>query len=110
MNLFELNKYPNLKKALRFYIDHEGDSEKEGHIPLFVYFFKQMYNEHDIDLDALFDWSEEISEDFWSWGHNSRWAHTGSMWIEDHLDECIELALDLANQYGDLVIPEEKGE
>ena len=102
MSLFDLNNYPNLKKALRDYIDNEGDSEQKGHIPKFVYFFKKMYMLHGIDLDALFDWPEDIAEDFWTWGSNSRWAHTGSMWIEDHLEECIELALELAEQYGDL--------
>jgi len=102
MSMFDLNYYPNLKKALRSYIDNEGKSEQSGHIPKFVYFFKKMCNEKGLDPDEIFEWPEDIAEDFWTWGHNSRWAHTGSVWIEDHLEECIQLAIELAEQYGDI--------
>lgn len=98
----DLDKFTVLKKAIEHFKETGGRSEEDGCIPHFVYFFKQMHFRFGQDPDEMFNWDKETSEDFWSWGHNSRWAHTACMWIEDHLEECIEKAIELAKEYGDL--------
>lgn len=98
----DLDKFPVLKKAIEHFKETGGMSEEPDCIPHFVYFFKQKIYRFDLDPDLVFEWDSETAEDFWSWGHNSRWAHTACMWIEDHLEECIEEAIELAKKYGDL--------
>lgn len=98
----DLDKFPVLKKAVEHFKETGGRSEEDGCIPNFVYFFKQMNFRFDQDPDEMFGWDSETKEDFWSWGHNSRWAHTACMWIDDNFEECIEKAIELAKEYGDL--------
>lgn len=98
----DLDKFPVLKKAIEHFKETGGKSEEPGCIPNFVYFFKKMHFKFDQDPDEMFGWDSETADDFWSWGSNSRWANTASMWIEDHLEECIEIAIELAKEFGDL--------
>lgn len=97
-----LKAYPVLEKAVNYFMTSEGQSEESGCIPHLVYFFKQKYLDNGIDPDEMFGWDEETSEDFWSWGGNSRWSNTVTCYILSKFSKCIDIALDLADNYGDL--------
>lgn len=101
-NIEDLKEYPQLYGAVCRFIESGGKSEQDGHIPNFVYYFKKLYKDHGVDPDEMFEWDKDTSEDFWTWGWNSRWAHTAWCWIQDNLDECIQTARDYAEIYGDI--------
>lgn len=98
----QLKNFPVLNKAIQSFIKNKGESEEQGCIPHYTYFFKQKYLNNGIDPDEMFGWSEQISEDFWSWGSNSRWANTVTCHIHSKFKHCVDIAIDLAEQYGDL--------
>lgn len=102
-NIEDLKKYPHLYGAVWRFVVSGGKSEEVGHIPDFVYFFKKLYTDYGIEPDEMFDWDTDTSEDFGSWGSNSRWSNTAWCWIQEHLDECIQTAIDYAEMYGDIL-------
>lgn len=97
-----LKAYPVLEQAVNYFIEHKGESEESGCIPRYTYFFKQKYLDNNVDPDEMFGWDEKTSEDFWSWGSNSRWSNTATCYILSEFSKCIDIALDLADEYGDL--------
>ena len=104
----KLNEYPNLKKYVESFIKNNGDSEDSECIPHFVYWFKMQCINNDLNEDSVFCWDEDYSEDFYSWGHNSRWANTAWNYILNNFALCVEIALDLAKEHGDLNLGESK--
>lgn len=98
----KLNKFPNLYFAIESFIRNKGCSEEYGCIPHFTWFFKQKYLKYNIDPDDMFKWSKGISQDFWSWGSNSRWAHVATSYIHSRFNTCVNIAIELAEEYVDL--------
>ena len=94
----ELDKYPHLKSYVESY--KKGECEP-SQISSLAYFFKRMCHDHDLDEQELFGWDDEIAEDFYSWGHNSRWANTFEWFLAENLDFCIDIAIELVKEYGD---------
>ena len=97
-----LKAYPVLEKAVNYFMTSKGQSEESGCIPHFVYFFKQKCLDNNVNPDEMFGWDEETSEDFLSWGSNSRWTNTVTCYILSKFSECVDIALDVADNYGDL--------
>lgn len=97
-----LKAYPVLEKAVNHFMTSKGESEEPGCIAHFVYFFKQKYLDNGVNPDDMFGWDEQTSEDFWSWGSNSRWSNTVTCYILSEFSRCVDIALDLADEYGDL--------
>ena len=98
--LDKLNKYPNLTKAVKHYEDTDGDSEHEGYLPNLIVWIRQVLP-IDIDPAEYFEMDDETAEDFYSWGHNSRWNHTFRDWLDSGFEFCVEKCIDLAEEYGD---------
>ena len=80
-----LHDYPVLEKAVEDFIKNDGCSPEKGHITDLTYYIKVLDIEK-VDIVNLFGWdkidlAEEddecytLADDFYSWGHNSRYAN-----------------------------------
>ena len=103
----QLENYPNLKKYVEHYAKTNGKPEKEECISNLVYYFKLQCFNNDLDEEKTFNWNNETSEDFYSWGHNSRWAHTFDNYLRYNFQDAIEIGINLAKEYGDIDIDKE---
>ena len=95
--LEKLKDYPNLKRYAS-YFEKNKDSEEAGFLPYIVIWFRDLFKEADIGdelVPILFEMDDEVAEDFWSWGHNSRYSNVFSWWILDDLDFAIDVALQI---------------
>lgn len=93
-----LDKYPYLKSYVESY--KRGEC-KAGCITDLTYFFKKFCINYDLDEAELFGWDEDMAEDFNSWGHNSRWANVFEPFLAENLDDCLNIAVVLVEEYGD---------
>jgi len=98
--LDELDKYPHLTEAVKHYEDTDGDSEHKGCLPNLIVWIRQVLP-LDIDPAEYFEMDDETAEDFYSWGHNSRWNHTFRDVLESDFEFCVRKCIDLAKEYGD---------
>lgn len=110
-----LKQYPKLEAAINEYIELNGRSRTPGHLSDFIYWLRckiEKYfdgdpghitcwpNAESIECEGLeneVDWDE----DFWSWGHNSRWANTFTLWVDENFNDMVNSAIELAEEYGD---------
>lgn len=116
MNKFELTKeqtqaltaYPNLNKYVNSFIKNNGYPEVKGCVSNLVYFFKLMCINNNLNEETLFNWDKEIAEDFYTWGSNSRWANTFACCLDAYFNKYIDIAINLAKEYGDIDIDKEE--
>ena len=99
--LKELEKYPHLKAAVEHFYDTDGKPEHEYKLPNLIVWIRQMLDKSGEEAAEYFDMPEETREDFWSWGHNSRWSNTFWCYLERHFCWCVGICIDLAEEYGD---------
>lgn len=105
--LKELDKYPNLKKAVEHFYDTDGKPEHEGCLPNLIVWIRVVLDKYKSeDAAEYFDMPEKSKEEFWSWGHNSRWSNTFWCYLDNHFCWCVGLCIDLANEYGDFDVEE----
>lgn len=96
--LKKLKNYPNLKKYAKHFEKTRGDGEIAGFLPFVVIWFRDLFREAGIDdgqVPVEFEMDDETSEEFWSWGHNSRYANVFSWYLLSNLDFCIDIALQI---------------
>ena len=85
-----LEKYPALKGYVEKFIQNEGvNPDPDLLTPLTVYI--RML---DISEPLFFDWDDEITEEFYSWGHNSRYANVLEPLLWNNLEEYVSLLID----------------
>lgn len=109
VTMFELTKeqakrlaqYPHLNQYVNEYIANDGQSTTAHSLSSLTFFFKMMCINNSLDEQQLFGWDEELAEDFYSWGSNSRWANVFDAYLATNFNECIDIALDLVENYGD---------
>jgi len=70
-NKKRLENFPVLKRAIEEYIVNDGLATVPGYIPNLIYYIKLL----NLDEPSFFDWDEHDTEEFYSWGHNSRYVH-----------------------------------
>lgn len=99
--LKELDQYPNLKGAVEHFYNTDGQPEHEGKLPNLIVWIRQVLENESDDAPEYFEMSERQTEDFYSWGHNSRWSNTFWVFLENHFNWCVALCIDLAREYGD---------
>ena len=100
--LKELEQYPNLKKAVESYYNNDGKPEKEGRLPNLIVWIRVMCDNCMSDATDFFEMSEDEKEDFWSWGHNSRWSNTFWSYLDRNFCYCVDRCMELAYDGGDL--------
>ena len=96
--LQKLEKYPYLKEYALNFEKTRGDSEMAGYLPFIVIWFRDLFKKANIDdgeVPVLFEMDDETAEDFWSWGHNSRYANVFSWYILKDLDFAIDIVLQI---------------
>jgi len=85
-----LKDYPALQEVVSNFIESDGWNHNLGYLtPLTVYIRKL-----NIDEPSLFDWDEETTEDFYSWGHNSRYGNVLEPQLVWDLDKHVRAILD----------------
>lgn len=103
----QLENYPNLKKYVEHYIETNGEPENEGCISNLVYYFKLQCLNHNLNEAKVFKWDNRTYRDFYSWGHNSRWAHTFDSYLHNNFQDAVEIGINLAEKYGDIDVDKE---
>lgn len=102
--LKKLKSYPRLKKYAKHFEKTKGYSEIAGYLPFVVIWFRDLFKKANIDdgqVPILFEMDDETSEEFWSWGHNSRYANVFSLYLLSNLDFCIDIALQIIDNNPD---------
>ena len=100
----ELKNYKNLRRYALHFDRTEGSAEQGGYLPYLVIWFRELFKKANIDdgqVPQLFGYDEDSDEaqDFWTWGHNSRYNHTFCVWLEQDIDYALNLAFDLMEEY-----------
>lgn len=74
-------QYQYLDVYAKRFKKRDGASEKDGYLPKLVVYFRKALDKMGIDdyyVPIIFGWDDDTAEDFYTWGHNSRWNHTFS--------------------------------
>lgn len=102
----DLKKYKNLYKYAKYWLLHKK-AEHSNYLPNLIIWFREVLYRAGIDaIPEYFGWNSDMAEDFYLWGHNSRWTHTFCIYLEMKPEEALEYAIDLADEYGDPDIEE----
>ena len=90
-----LEKYPALKGYVESFI-HDGGMNPDPELlsDLVVY-----VRELDIDVPSFFNWDYETTEDFDSWGWNSRYMNVFEPLLWDNLEEYVSLLIDWFDEF-----------
>lgn len=108
-----MKKFKYLDSYVKLY---ESGSELGGrYLPKLIIYFREVFDKIGLTDDGVpefFGWDENTAEDFWSWGHNSRWSHTFDAFLADNLEHYVALLKDTMEQEGieDFEIKLDKGE
>ena len=58
--------------------------------------YRMRYNDRQEELvENILHWDNDTIEDFYSWGHNSRWRHTFEADMECNFDDYVNTAIDI---------------
>lgn len=95
-----LATYPELNKLVREFIETDGECplvDGERVLPHFVHWLKlRLLNDSDNGkMRERTGWDEDADAEFYSWGHNSRWANVFWPWVESNLKDAVNLAMDI---------------
>lgn len=89
-------------------LSDKADSRQCARLPNLIIWFRETLENNDVDVPEYFGWTEEWAEEFYSWGHNSRWANVFASWLEpDDIEEYLEEILDIARTFGDPNVDDE---
>lgn len=94
----ELKKYINVYNYYCYFYNTMGDSEKIGFLPFLIIWFRYQFEKAEIsdyEVCKICEFTKDEEEDFLSWGHNSRYAHTYRRWCLNNKEKVIDLILDL---------------
>lgn len=102
----DLKKHKNLYQYFKYWLLNQC-AEHDRYLPNLVIWFREIFDRAGIDdVPEYLGWDADMAEDFWSWGHNSRWNHTFSVWLECEPEDAMKCAIDLADEHGDPDIEE----
>lgn len=100
----KLENYPNLNRYAQHFEKTNGSSEDSGYLPYLVIWFRKLFREagiEDDDVPSLCGFDEYEEEEFFSWGHNSRYNHVFSVWIENDIDFALSVAFSIMEEHED---------
>ena len=66
-----IDEYPELARCVRDFIVNNGQNPDPMYLTDLTVYIRNL----NVDEPVLFGWDEETAEDFYSWGHNSRYAN-----------------------------------
>lgn len=100
----ELRKYKNLNQYALHFSEYQS-TEHPDYLCNLTIWFRYTFDKAgimDMDLPEFFGWGKERTEDFETWGHNSRWHHSFWGYLVQEFNEALEFAIGLADKYGDV--------
>ena len=77
-----LDTYPILKKCVVKYINEQDDPSRLTDLTVYV-------RKMNVDEPTIFEWDKETTEDFYSWGHNSRYANVFEAELEYNTEQMV---------------------
>lgn len=104
-----MDEYPNLKRYFDDYIANKGVAEHEGCYPNLIIWVREALGEQGHMIVDYLEMPDFEVDEFWSWGHNSRWRHVVQPYFYEYLVEgtidqrnaMAEMLEDIAGIYGD---------
>ena len=105
----KMQKYANLAKYFEHYLDTHGKAEHVNCLPNLIIWIREVLDNDSQRAADLFNMTDEEREDFYSWGSNSRWAHTFTMKLDELIDYDVmenttdvpDILMSLAEEEGD---------
>lgn len=88
------NQWKYLDSYVKSFKKNEGCSEQPTLLPYLVIYFRQAFEKlgvGDVDVPEYFNWDDETAEEFFSWGHNSRWNHVFTYMLLQNLKEYVNI-------------------
>ena len=85
-----IREYPELVRCVSDFIVNNGQNPDPMYLTDLCVYIRNL----DVDEPALFGWDEETEEDFYSWGHNSRYANVLEPMLYSNFEEMIECLVD----------------
>ena len=100
-----LKKYKHLYEYALHWIKTHG-SEHAGKLANITIWFREMLDKAGVDdVSEYLGFTDAQTEEFYSWGHNSRWNHVFQYdYLLNQFDDAMEIALQLAEEFGDIDI------
>lgn len=108
-NDYGMDEFPNLKRFFDGYIANKGVAEHEGCYPNLIIWVREALKEDGFKIVDYLEMPDFEEEEFWSWGHNSRWRHVVEPYFYEYLvtgtddqrNAMAEMLVDIAESYGD---------
>lgn len=98
----KMEKFPNLRRYIRGFGRYKGSD----HIEKLTFFFKYLVNTYDLNVQEITGWDDDMMEEFYSWGGNSRWFRIFEPDMSNYPELYIPKAIELADKYGDINVEE----
>ena len=105
MTMGDISKYPNLERYYKHFEESYGKSERhDDSFPNLIIWIRLVVEPEEgewTDVAQFFELDEDDAEDFYSWGHNSRWANVFLPFALNNMDLVKEKCIELAEKHGD---------
>ena len=78
MDNTDLSEFPNLERYFNHFVETDGSPEMQDCLPNLIIWIRLIVEPHEgkwIDPMTFFGLDDEDAEDFYTWGHNSRWKN-----------------------------------
>lgn len=82
----------------RYVKNFEKENESDRYLPKLVVYIREFLDKADLDPVEFLGCEYGIAEDFYSWGHNSRWAHTFLPMLQANLDEYVSMVKEIMTE------------
>ena len=100
----DLSKFPNLERYFNHFEETDGVPEMQDCLPNLIIWIRLIVEPKEgewIDPMRFFGLDDEDAEDFYSWGHNSRWKNVFWTYAQCNLKHVKEKCRELAELHGD---------
>lgn len=91
-----LANFPEFEEQVKKFIDDNGEAKGRpvGEFPDLIAYVRDLLEKRKWDAPDWYDWNEELTDNFYSDGHNSRYY---ILWkeFEDNLDFYVNATIDL---------------
>lgn len=88
------------KNLDRYVKNFEKENESDRYLPKLAVYIREFLHIIELDPAEFFGWEDDIAEDFYSWGHNSRWANTFLPMLQANLDDYVFMVKDAMTENG----------
>lgn len=92
-----VERHHELHRCVVDFIKNNGTNPKPGYLTDLTVFIRNL----DLDEPEFFGWDDEVADDFYSWGHNSRYANVLEPMLYRDLEQHVEYLVDLLDDFED---------